>query len=92
MASQTLKVVKMGNSQGVRIPKTILKQIGIGDSLGQELEVTVKNNQLLLRVSKPSKPTLDDIFKGFDLEGYRKATKNEPKEYDWGESVGREAF
>jgi antitoxin MazE len=69
--SQTLKVVKIGNSQGVRIPKTILNQIGIGDSLGQELEVIVKNHELLLRVSKPSKPTLNDIFRGFDLDGYR---------------------
>lgn len=72
MMSQTLKVVKIGNSQGIRIPKTVLNQIGIGDSLGQELEVIVKNNDLLLRVSKPSKPTLDDIFEGFGLDGYRK--------------------
>ena len=39
------KIVKIGNSQGIRIPKVILEQSGLQD----EVELEVKNNQLIIR-------------------------------------------
>ena len=39
-----LTITQIGNSKGVRIPQTLLKQLGFGDSV----TVEVKNNQLIL--------------------------------------------
>lgn len=47
------RIVKMGNSKGVRIPKTILEQLG----LGEEVELSVRENQLVIRSS--SRPRED---------------------------------
>lgn len=39
------KIIKIGNSQGIRIPKVILEQSGLQD----EVELEVKDNQLIIR-------------------------------------------
>jgi antitoxin MazE len=39
------RLVKIGNSQGIRIPKVILDQIGLTD----DLELEVQDDQLVLR-------------------------------------------
>ena len=44
-AVSTTRIVKIGNSQGVRIPKLLLQQSG----LSGEVEVEAKANQLILR-------------------------------------------
>lgn len=44
------RVVKIGNSQGVRIPKPILEQTGITE----DVELEVEKNQIIIRpVSDP---------------------------------------
>jgi antitoxin MazE len=40
-----IKVVKIGNSRGVRIPKILLRQTGIDE----EVNLEVKNNQIILK-------------------------------------------
>ncbi len=43
-------IIKIGNSRGIRIPKPILEQTGIDE----EVELEVKNNQIIIRpVSNP---------------------------------------
>lgn len=39
------KVIKIGNSKGVRIPRTLLEQVGLID----EVEMIVDDDQLVLR-------------------------------------------
>ena len=39
------RVVKIGNSKGIRIPKTLLDQTGILD----DVELEVKHNQIVIR-------------------------------------------
>ena len=39
------RIIKIGNSQGIRIPKILLEQSG----LGAEIEIEVKDNCLILR-------------------------------------------
>jgi antitoxin MazE len=39
------RIVKIGNSQGLRIPKTLLEQSGINS----EVEIEVKGNHLIIR-------------------------------------------
>ncbi len=41
----TARVVKIGNSQGIRIPKPLLQQLGIED----EVELRVEDGQLCIR-------------------------------------------
>ncbi len=44
------RIVKIGNSQGIRIPKPILEQTGIMD----DVELEVDNNQIIIRpISNP---------------------------------------
>jgi len=38
------RIVKIGNSQGIRIPKPLLEQIGIVD----DVELEVKDNQIII--------------------------------------------
>jgi antitoxin MazE len=54
-----MRIVKMGNSKGVRIPKPILEQLG----LGEEVELLVRENQLVIRASKGARPGWDEQFK-----------------------------
>jgi antitoxin MazE len=52
------RVIKIGNSQGVRIPKPILEQTGImGD-----VEITVEKNQIIIRPVKNPREGWDEAF------------------------------
>lgn len=46
-ASIRTRIIKIGNSQGIRIPKTLLEQSGI-DS---EVEIEVQGDQLTIRAA-----------------------------------------
>ena len=77
------QVKEWGNSQGIRLPKKVLKNAGI--VLNDILEVTVSNGVITL--VKPFRHrTLEERTSEFDgklmLDG----------EYDWGEPVGREVW
>ncbi len=44
------RIIKIGNSQGIRIPKPLLEQSGIS----QDVDIEVENNQIIIRpVAKP---------------------------------------
>lgn len=72
-----------GNSQGIRLPKEILKSAGI--ALNDVLDVTVSNGSITLVKSFRHK-TLEERAAEFDgklmLDG----------EYDWDKPVGREVW
>lgn len=72
-----------GNSQGIRLPKEVLKSAGI--ALDDYLDVTVSNGVITLVKSFRHK-TLEERAAEFDgklmLDG----------EYEWGEPVGREVW
>ena len=42
------RIIKIGNSQGVRIPKPLLEQSG----LGEEVELAVQQDQIVIRPSR----------------------------------------
>ena len=42
------RLVKLGNSKGVRIPKRIIEQLALGD----EVEVSARGDQLVIQASK----------------------------------------
>jgi antitoxin MazE len=45
-----LKIVKIGNSKGIRIPKTLLRQTGIDE----EVNLEVEDNQIILKAINSS--------------------------------------
>ena len=53
-----ISLVKIGNSQGIRIPKTLIEQCGFGD----EIELEVKGDALVLRSARPSRQGWDEAF------------------------------
>jgi len=53
------RIIRMGNSQGVRIPKPILEQL----ALGEEVELSVRGDQLVIRPGKRPRSGWEDQFK-----------------------------
>ncbi len=53
------RVIKIGNSQGLRIPKPILEQTGIMD----DVEIEVEKNQIIIRPVKNVRVVWDEDFK-----------------------------
>ena len=54
-----VNVVRIGNSRGIRIPKTILNQCRITDAM----ELEIQGNQLLLRPATGPRAGWDDAFR-----------------------------
>ena len=52
------RIVKIGNSQGIRIPKPLLDQIDIGE----EVELEVRKGQLIVRQARKLRFGWDDQF------------------------------
>jgi antitoxin MazE len=53
------RVIKIGNSQGLRIPKPLLVQTGIMD----DVEIEVEKNQIIIRPVKNAREGWDNAFK-----------------------------
>ena len=78
----TTSIQKWGNSQGIRIPKSILDTINWSEN--EEIILLIKNEKIILEKAKNRK-NIKDLFK--DYNGNYK-----PTEIDWGEPVGDEIW
>jgi antitoxin MazE len=65
--STTVKthIIKIGNSQGIRIPKLLLDQVG----LGGEVEIEVQGKQLVIRSSRAPRQGWDGQFQAMAAQG-----------------------
>lgn len=63
--SQSIKIVPVSNSKGIRVPRTLLQKYGFSDSL--ILEET--DQGLLLRKSEDTKLSWEDTYTAMALEG-----------------------
>jgi antitoxin MazE len=52
------RIIAIGNSQGIRIPKVLLEQSG----LGEEVELEVHDAQIVIRSAKPPRQGWDEAF------------------------------
>ncbi len=59
-----LKLVKIGNSKGIRIPKSILQKYGFTDSI----QIEEKENGIMLHGRKSSKLSWEDTYKAMKSE------------------------
>lgn len=81
--STTIK--KWGNSQGVRIPKDILRQMSWETDQEVELIPDVENGKLILAKTDNRNSYLDKLFEDFD-------GVYQTEELDWGDAQGDEVW
>jgi len=53
------RIVKIGNSQGIRIPKIILQE----SRVGSEVELVVEHEQIIIRSAKRNRAGWEEAFK-----------------------------
>ncbi len=53
------RLIRIGNSQGVRLPKALLNQL----ELGEEIELIVEEGQLVIRPLRRARQAWDEAFR-----------------------------
>ena len=59
------RLIKIGNSQGIRIPKTLIEQVG----LGQDVELEAQGGQLVIRPVKHPRTGWEAEFRTMAARG-----------------------
>ena len=59
------RIVRIGNSRGVRLPKPLLDQTGLSD----EVEVEAQGNQLIIRPVRAPRAGWEEAFTGMATAG-----------------------
>ncbi len=59
------RIVKIGNSQGIRIPKLLLDQT----DLGEEVELELRGDQIVIRPAYRARHNWEDQFKAMAEQG-----------------------
>ena len=76
----TQKISIWGNSLGIRLPQTIIQQMGLKQ--GDLVAISTEGNKIILSPAKP-KYTLNELLKDATPD-------RQHNEVDWGEPVGDE--
>ena len=77
----TTTIQKWGNSQGIRIPKTILDTVKWTEN--EKIILVVENEKIIMEKAKKKRKNIKELFA--DYEG-----EYEPIEIEWGEAKGEE--
>lgn len=78
-----IKILKWGNSLGLRIPKSFAKQAGIGE--GSSVDISLDGDQLIIRPVRPVRYRLSEILS-------RVCEDNIHEEISTGEAEGGEVW
>jgi len=78
-----VKLQKWGNSQGIRIPNSILKTLNI--KVNDFLEIFQEENRIVISKSNKRKISLKDRFERYSGD-------NLAKDFVWDENVGKEIW
>ena len=80
------RIVKIGNSQGIRIPKLLLDQSQLGD----EVELEVEQGTIIIRASQPARAGWEEQFQQMAaaeddqlLDDDLTATTWDEEEWEW---------
>ena len=77
------RIIQIGNSQGIRIPKPILEQLGFGE----EVELEILSGQLIIRSPHQPRQAWDEHFAAMAQAGDDHLLDDEPLTLtDWEES------
>ncbi len=79
------KVQQWGNSQGIRIPKSLLHDSQI--KVGEEVDISVQEGKIIIE-------SINKVHGRYDIkELVAKMPKDyKPQEEDWGEPIGQEVW
>ena len=78
-------IIKIGNSRGIRIPKLLIDQVG----LGNEVEITAQRDQLVIRPTSRPRYDWDTQFRAMAEQGDDRlldepvATQWDASEWTW---------
>ena len=78
-----VRLQKWGNSDGIRIPSTILKALNL--KTNDKLELIEEDNKIIISKSQNKKISLEERFKNYN-------GKNLAKEFNWDEPRGNEIW
>lgn len=78
-----IRIQKWGNSDGIRIPSSILKSLNI--KTNDILNIEQDNDKIIISIPKKKKISLEDRFKKYH-------GKNLAKEFSWDDNVGKEIW
>jgi antitoxin MazE len=79
------RIIKVGNSRGIRIPKVCLDQLGLRD----EVELAVRPDRLVIRPARRARGGWEERFRAMAERGDDKLldepapTKWEETEWEW---------
>jgi antitoxin MazE len=59
------KIIKIGNSRGIRIPKPLIKEAGLQD----EVDITFRDNELVISSVKQPRQSWSESFKAMRGRG-----------------------
>ena len=79
------KVQKWGNSQGIRVPKTLLDELQI--HVGDEVNISVEEGKIIVEPARPKRGRvrIEDLVAEIPADYV-------VEELDWGKPVGKEAW
>lgn len=84
MLVRKVELKKWGNSQGIRIGKDELDELGLNRE-STIFEMTVEEGKITLVPQKEYPETLEELFADYTGEPLPKEDR-----FDWGEAVGKE--
>jgi len=81
------RLIRIGNSQGIRIPKPLLEQTGLRD----EVEIEVEGNRLVIGALSHPRAGWDEAFQAMASQGdealledgEHRATQWDEEEWEW---------
>ncbi|MCC5933310.1 MAG: AbrB/MazE/SpoVT family DNA-binding domain-containing protein [Balneolales bacterium] len=89
------KLIRIGNSQGVRIPKPLIEESG----LSGEIEMILRDNEIVLRAAEPSRKGWNAAFRKMaaqaddqleDWSGSEPNSEWDETEWSWEDTSGEE--
>jgi antitoxin MazE len=83
-------IVKWGNSQGIRIPKTFLKNIHVSEN--DPVDIILSGEKIIIKKIKykKHKTTRERLVEFYGVNFGQKSISQ--KEIDWGTTVGKEKW
>lgn len=78
-----VKLQKWGNSDGIRIPNSMLKALNL--KTNDIVIIEQVNDKIVISIPKKKKISLEERFKNYN-------GKYNVEPYDWGEMVGKEIW
>ena len=74
-----VQVARWGNSLGVRVPKDLVRRVGLKE--GASVEMTADDDRIVIEVRREDR--LAELLRGMTPKAMAEA-------FDWGDDVGRE--